>query len=502
MKKVQWRKQILGGICSLAAAFVLALTMDPFSVVSHAQSDGKAIVDAKIRLEASADSEAVGGVQQDGRVSINGQVMGADGNIWYQVIVNADTLGYVRSDLVQITDGSTPNNLGGNTASVATVIPTSMTNSTTADVTEVNPVSATVSGGQAVRVRSAASTSSDIVTTVQSGTALTVTGQTDGADDKVWYQVNFTLNGSEVVGFIRSDYVVLSEELTPIVEEPPAEPEPEVSPEPEPELAAPVEKKTYDTQYASDIWQLIDNTDSENIKVYDLVKVLEAANAYTQAEKTIKTQKIIMIILVVVIVLLAMVTTLIFFKMKDMSDSAYFAEVEREAARRTNSGRSQNGGQRTSRPQGQGAPRQGGSRPQSGASQGSRQTQGSGRPVQGRPQSAQGGRPSQGEGRSQNMQGGRSVQGEGRRQNVQGGHSVQGEGRPQNAQGGRPIQGEGRPQNMQGGRLVQEGRRQDQARQQSADNAQRQGWKSKNFMADEEDEFEFEYLNWDGEEDQ
>ncbi len=83
MRKVQWRKQVFAGIFSLMAAFVLAFTMDQMSIVSHAQSEGRALVDAKIRLDASKDSEEVGGVLQNGSVSINGQVMGSDGNVWY-----------------------------------------------------------------------------------------------------------------------------------------------------------------------------------------------------------------------------------------------------------------------------------------------------------------------------------------------------------------------------------------------------------------------------------
>ena len=74
----------------------------------------------------------------------------------------------------------------------------------------MQPISASATGGQSIRVRANASTTSQIVTTAKEGLALTVTGQATGTDGNVWYQVTFIDNGSEVTGFIRNDYVTLS----------------------------------------------------------------------------------------------------------------------------------------------------------------------------------------------------------------------------------------------------------------------------------------------------
>ena len=120
---------------------------------------------------------------------------------------------------MEITDGSTPPASSQNSSPTQPVSDVGTTSPATAQVTALNPVSATVTGGgnSGVRIRSDASTNSQIITTVQSGLALTVVGRADGldSDGKEWYQVNFTSNNSEVSGFIRSDFVELSEELTP-----------------------------------------------------------------------------------------------------------------------------------------------------------------------------------------------------------------------------------------------------------------------------------------------
>ena len=71
-----------------------------------------------------------------------------------------------------------------------------------------------------------------------------------------------------------------------------------------------------------------------------------------------------------------------------------------------------------------------------------------------------------------------------------------GQGRPA-PQGGRPTAPQSERPAPQGGRPVA---RPTKPVPQSEGN-QNPGWKSKNFMSDD-DEFEFEFLNWDGDEDQ
>ncbi len=327
--KLQRRLRTAVGVVMLLAVLMTGLEWN--TIVSLADSAGKVTVSsAKVRKEPSTTSESVGSVLEGTIVSITGQATGNDGSIWYKVSVDGGIVGYIRSDLMQITDGSTPGTVVTPTTPSSTPT-TSTPDEPLVDVAEVEPVSASVSGGSPVRVRQNASTTSRIVTTAQSGLAMTVIGQATGTDNKEWYQVSFISNGSEVSGFIRADYVTVSGDLVPAgsaeVQEPVEVPE---TKEPEPEE----EKKDWETYYDTK-WHLVDNTTGNS---YDIEQIFSSVEANTQTlQKTLKenkTQQIIIIILVILGILLGTVACFLFFKIKDMADSAYFNEVERETVRR------------------------------------------------------------------------------------------------------------------------------------------------------------------------
>ena len=73
-----------------------------------------------------------------------------------------------------------------------------------------------------VNVRSGPNTSSSIVTTLSTGTRVTivnsVTGQqitsSDGRSSDIWYQINYTYNGSTLTGYLCSLYVSVSSDYT------------------------------------------------------------------------------------------------------------------------------------------------------------------------------------------------------------------------------------------------------------------------------------------------
>ena len=502
--EMQWRKHLLAGAVTIVMALLLAILTDGFSIVSHAESAAKVTAtSAKIRKEPNSSSEVLGSTERDKVISIKSQVQGSDGYTWYEVYVDSNTLGYIRSDLVEITDGTTPPT--GTASTAPTQAPPAQTAAPpVADeplvaVTAVNAASATVvNGNPSVRVRQNASTTSRILTTVENGMALTITGSAAGTDGKTWYQVTFIANGAEVTGFIRSDYTTVKpEELTPyteeppVIDQPPAEEPPVVDPDP-------VEQKAYETMLVGDEWRLVDTMANESYGIQTLFDgVEENGKLYTESLTTIKNQKIIIIILVMLLIAASGAVALLILKVKDMADAQYFSEVENETMRRR--GAKPQGGQKVM--QTVGSERQG-SRA-SGAAQGqkrpsgqsqqrpsgqSQRPQGAGqgqqRPV-GQGQRPQGSRP-QGAGQGQQRP---AAQG----QRPQG--AAQGQQRPaaqgQRPQGSRPqgaAQGQQRPapqsQRPQGGGT-------EQARQNS-------GWQAKNFMADDEDDFEFEFLNYDG----
>lgn len=486
------------------AAFILGLGIFGCEfvmsgMVSHAETQAKVTSPkgANLRKEASTSSDRVGGAENGTVLPVLSQVQGSDGKTWYQV-KSGDVTGYIREDLVEVSDSGTaaPSEGGeaGGEGGEQTPPPA---------VTAVNPVSATVSQ-ESGKIRDSASSDGQILQEVPIETALTVTGKATDADGRDWYQVSFTSGESQIEGFIRYDYVTLSEELTPLTEEP-AAPEEPTEPEPEPE------SKPYDTLMQDGTWLLVDYTlpEPKGFPIDELFDgVTNNRELYEESEKTVKSQKIIIIILVFALVAAAAGIAFLVFKIRDMMDSAYFNEVEKETLKKkSTAGR---GGQRTMptvgeekapvRPQSASQrPRQTGAQGQrpTGASQGQRPAGTQGQrpagasagqriPVQGqRPMSATPGQRAGGnpQGRPAGGQGQRPMGGpQGR---PAGAVTTQ---RPAGATAGqRPM---GNPQGRQGG---QQGARSARPAQAPAQKVQ-----PKNFLADD-DEFENEFMNYEDE---
>lgn len=271
---------------------------------------------AKIRKEASTSSEALASVESGDKLSIKAKTTGADGNVWYQVFVNADTLGFVRSDILGDVEGTVAelqvasSQTGENGAQ-------SDTSAQSAEVEEMPSQSAVVSGGD-VNVRSGASTSSSKVTTAKNGTAITVTGKASGADGKTWYQVSFIADGKEVAGFIREDYVELGEIIETAPEQEEAGEEEETAEEPEEILNKDYETVLETKEDGSQVWYLYDYPNNEK---YPVSKLIEAAKGNSEVdesmEKQLKQQKIVIIVLVVLLVVMVLGLTLLIFKMRE-----------------------------------------------------------------------------------------------------------------------------------------------------------------------------------------
>ena len=351
------------GMLALVLVLGAGLFAENLAFVSHAESAAKVTASsAKIRKSADSSSEVIGSAAKDKTISIKSQTKGADGYTWYEVYVDANTLGYIRSDLVSITDGSTPpSSSTTTTTTTTTATPAPAVNETPVDVTAVEPVSATVTGGQSVRVRSNASTTSQIVTTAENRMALTVTGQATGTDGNTWYQVNFIANNTEVTGFIRSDYVALSGELQAPSTEQPAEEQPS---EEQPAEDTQTTSKDWDTQLQGDAWYLLDMVGQKQYKIDDLFssidQITEINAQFETNQKKITSQKVVIIILVILLVAAAAAVTLLIFKIKDMTDAADFSDAEEAALRRRRVDRPQTGRGQGGRPAPQGGRTQGG----------------------------------------------------------------------------------------------------------------------------------------------
>lgn len=326
MKKADRIKcRLLTGVIALVLGLgIFGWGFTQATLVSHAESQAKVTAPkgANIRKEASTSSAAVGGAENGKILTVISQVQGGDGNIWYQV-KSGDIIGYIRSDLVEVSEGSVPSEgeEGGNGEGGG---------ASPADIIAVNPINASVSG-ESGKVRDSASSEGQIIAEVSTGTTLTVTGQATDVDGRTWYQVNFLSGETQVEGFIRYDYVTLSGELTPLTGEPAAPEDPAPPEDPVPET------KAYETRLQDGAWLLVDNTGAEP-KGYAIDKlfagVTNNGTLVEEGEKTIKNQKIIIIILVFLLVAAAAGIAFLVFKVRDMMDSAYFNEVEKETMRK------------------------------------------------------------------------------------------------------------------------------------------------------------------------
>lgn len=480
------RKQVrLNAAIALVLALMMVLSSWSAMTASAAEQGRVNATKLNVRKDASATSDKVGSLVNGDVITINSEKTGADGYVWYQITVNGVT-GYVRSDYIQKTS------TGGTATGV----------NPTVEVTKVQPAGASIKGGDNVRVRPDASTSGNFITTVSGGTAITITGQATGTDGYVWYLVNFTANGSTVEGFVRSDFVNLSGELVP-VDSTGADTNPDEDTQPDtttPEVEPEPETKDWDTvQKDDDKWYLIDYV---NGREYDISKYGESyqnnGEELIDARKSVKTQKVFIIILVVLLIGAVLLAAMLFFKVRDISDEAYFLAVEKETIKERNAMKGQQG--KTAPPSGRKvmqtvgtdgtrsvkpveprlAPRPGVQNPANKAVANG-QTKQAVPPTQGRPVQPAGQRPVQ------------PVQGR-PAQTAPQSRPVQGTAAP-GAVGSRPAgtvpaQNTGKPAAA----------RPASAPAQSQTQAVRPAPKPQKPVIDDDDEFEFEFLNWDGEE--
>lgn len=513
--RMEWAGALV--VLTLLLVMLIGLSVKPFAIVSHAESQGTvSVASATIRKDADKNSEALGSATQGQSVTINGEVTGSDGMVWYQVVAN-NVNGYIRSDLVQKAEGGDP----GTAAPSVTV-------------EAVQPQSATVVGEQ-VRIRQDASDGSAIVTTVQSDVVLTVTGRATASDNSLWYQVTFIDNGADVTGFVREDFITLGGELVPVGAQDPAGGEQQPSGDTNDGTST---QKPYDVQLVDGDWHFMNYETNEHYKVEDLLlAATENGKLYEESLKTIKGQKIGIIVLVILLVAAVLGLIKLFFKVKDVMDEAYFTAVEKETIRERSAVREK----RT--PGSKVMPTVGSDSPRSRAASGKTAKGTKTAPVTNVPSNPtgyqnqpprQGGRP-QGNGYEQK----KTIQGQGARQAPgqnaprQGGASGRSGASSrtselyQGMQSAAPRQGAGYgnpganqnnpsayrhiPQGTNVGRQVTghtqpigSGRGnghpptapyQGQSRQPAGHNPQVPGRRSKNFMVDD-DEFEFEFLNW------
>ncbi len=465
MRKVNDLRFKLFGYVSAVVMMVVIFAMCSLNVFA---AEGKVTASAaKIRKDASTSSEAVGSATNGQTFTITGEKTGNDGKVWYQVTFDGNKTGYIRSDLMKKTED---NSNAGNTG---TTVPT-------ADVEKVQPVSAKITGNT-VRVRSDANTDGSIVANVVKDSVVTITGQAKDSQNKTWYQVSFSNDSGEVTGFIREDFLTVNGTISPVVDIPPVEEKPPVEDTPvvdNPVTQPIVITDKYYVKEKDGEWFLVDKDAGMQYNAEDLIKAaVKNPEVIAEQDKKLSSQKIWIFVLIILVAGLGIVATLLFLKMREVMDDAYFAAVEKETIRQRQGQKANNpsaanksvmhtvggNGNKTASAQKPGAPKPANTRP---TGQQQRPTGQQQRPAgqQQRPTGQQS-RPA----------------GNGAPQTVK-------VSDPAETRTPKPVTPQQKPVNPQN-KPVQ---------QKPVETPNKQTWQSKNFAAEEDDEFEFEFLNWDG----
>lgn len=305
-------------------------------MVSLAEATGTVLPNSvNIRKQPDQESEVIGSTTVGKEISIRGKV-DVSGITWYQVYVDANTMGYVRADMIEKKgDGDIP------TVSV-TAESQDAPAASEGDTAGAQGAEAPASGGGAqveaqeavdlqyastnvqAKVRPDPSTSNNPVDSLASGTQVVVSGKSEGSDSKTWYYVTFTAsNGSEKTGYIRSDLLDMGEML-------PVEEEPVEEPAEEPEEPAPAPRNDYELKIETssdgeEVWYIYDNVTGQKQK---LVPLLESSYSQTLDDgddtKSIVRQRIVIVVLAVLLAILAIVTVIMAFKLRD----AYYEDYE------------------------------------------------------------------------------------------------------------------------------------------------------------------------------
>ena len=327
-------KHYLFGLLAAAGA-VSALWCQSF--VSLADTTGKVKVgSAVIREKAGTDSEVIGSAVQGATVTITDEVKDSSGNTWYEVYIDGETKGYMRSDIVEKEGGdddsaAASDAAGGQEQEQAQ--PQSAASGASIDPeTPMDAQYATVSSAS-INVRTAPSAHEAQVEKLTQGAQVIVSGQSSGSDGdgKTWYYVTFTgSDGAEKTGYIRSDLLSMGD-MVPVPEEEEPAPEQEEEPAPEEPVNSDYELTYEQNADGSYSWYLYDHTGgTDKSDKYLLEQLMEATKARSEADqadaKNLVRQRIVIVVLAVLLVGLIVAVVIMAFKLRD----AYYEDYEDE----------------------------------------------------------------------------------------------------------------------------------------------------------------------------
>lgn len=274
MKKTGLKRYGTGAALALWLGVAAMLTEVPVWAAT-----GTAVDNVNVRSEASSSSGQVGSVARGQSVEVGEATTNAAGERWYAVTLSGGTTGYIRADLINVTEDATASE--GTTDAAASDAGTDDASSDAAAAAEVaraigdgyavamTPTNATVS--QNVNVRSGAGTGYTKIGELNAGTTLVVIGQAKDDADAVWYQFYTTGTEQQMTGFIRYDYITLGDAV--VTETTAADTTTQT------DTASPKDYEAVYTQdeNGTDTWYLYNNAAGTRRKISDIDAAIEQA---------------------------------------------------------------------------------------------------------------------------------------------------------------------------------------------------------------------------------
>ncbi len=309
MKNLQKKLQILT-IAIVAGFLFFGMTLTVEAYIQKSGTVNEAVV---LRQNADNTSNQVMELASGKAVVVNNEIKAADGTTWYQVIVDSTNLGYVPASTVTISDSAVSN---------PSTAPNTQQVTQTVTVTERI---GTVNTDGAIRVRKDATTSSDQIASMQPGDTFKVLEDVNAADGYVWHKAEFDDNGTMVVGFVRSDLVKV-EEVTRTeqqVVDVPVDTTPPVTEPEKPDAPYTIDSKV--NAEGTTVWYLTDTATGTAKEISSLL----AEKAPAKSNNNV--YKIIVVILLILVLLAAGAATFFFMRWRDAEE--FITELREKQAR-------------------------------------------------------------------------------------------------------------------------------------------------------------------------
>lgn len=213
-------KKLIRNLATVICVAVIAAFCGFASPESVLAESGTITVNtAKVRSQASTTSDVVGSLTKGSSIEVSNTVTDTAGQTWYQVTTNG-TVGYIRSDLMTLgaavaaTSEQPVEATAATTSASTTTTPATTTQASESlpetQVTDMNSQSAVVTTASAI-VRTGAGKKYSVAGSVKNGSEVTVTGSATGTDSKKWYRITF---GNGITGFVRSDLIEIGGTVT------------------------------------------------------------------------------------------------------------------------------------------------------------------------------------------------------------------------------------------------------------------------------------------------